>query len=90
MLRCVKVECSANCKVCFDYLPIWIPSDYQESLDDKPGTGWCVLSSSYACICDRFAYVSPTVCPMCVAMLRCVKVECSANCKVCFDYLVHV
>ena len=39
------------------------------------------------CMCVRFAYVSPSVCPTCVAMLRCVNVECSANSKVCFDYL---
>ncbi len=49
-----------------------------------------IMSSSYACMCDRFAYVSPSVCPTCVTMLRCVNVECSANCKVCFDYLVRI
>ncbi len=37
------------------------------------------------CVC--FAYVSPSVCPTCVAMLRCVNVDCSDNCEVCFDYL---
>ncbi len=64
-------------------------SKHQSSTPPPPQHA-CVLSSLYACMHNRFPYVSPSVCPRCVAMLRCMNMECLTKCRVCFNYLSYM